>query len=488
MAQLTSTVVSGSLRVTDSTYTSTLQTQILHAPTTSNGTTYGAGTDGQILRTNGTSAYWGNAPTTGVTSITIQTSSPLSGGSATATTGTGSYTIGFTNQNKNLVLAGPSTGSAAAPTFRALVEDDIPTISASKASLGSVSNNADLNGVTGAKGDIIYWSAADTPAHLTNTSSTTKHFLSITNQVPSWVTLSKSDVGLGNVENTKLSTWTGSTNIGTVGTITSGTWNGTAIAAGYIGDLSGTYVKLDGSNNMTGTLSTKRTTTGNFIDLLQNTVSCGCLRLDTLGTTSAEGWADLLLGNTEKSNVANNASGRVYLANSEGTWLEIKAMHNTLAGSTRDYININNWLNATGVTGAVWNDYAEFRKTNKEAKAGQVVVDNDDGSLSITDKRLMPGAQIVSDTFGFSIGETKEAKTPLAVSGRVLVYTYRPREEYHAGMVVCSAPNGTIDIMTREEIQQYPDAIIGIVSEIPEYEEWGTGKVKVDGRIWIKVR
>jgi len=182
-------------------------------------------------------------------------------------------------------------------------------------------------------------------------------------------------------------------------------------------------------------------------------VSCGCLRLDTLGTTSAEGWANLLLGNTEKSNVANNASGRVYLANSEGTWLEIKAMYGTLAGSTRDYININNWLNATGVTGAVWNDYAEFRKTNKEAKAGQVVVDNDDGSLSITDKRLMPGAQIVSDTFGFSIGETKEAKTPLAVSGRVLVYTYRPREEYHAGMVVCSAPNGTIDIMTREEIQ-----------------------------------
>jgi hypothetical protein len=46
MAQLKSTVVSGSLRVTDSTYTSTLQTQILHAPTASNGTSYGAGTDG----------------------------------------------------------------------------------------------------------------------------------------------------------------------------------------------------------------------------------------------------------------------------------------------------------------------------------------------------------------------------------------------------------------------------------------------------------
>ena len=54
---------------------------------------------------------------------------------------------------------------------------------------------------TGAKGDIIYWSATNTPAHLTNTSSTTKNFLSITSQVPAWTTLSKSDVGLGNVTN-----------------------------------------------------------------------------------------------------------------------------------------------------------------------------------------------------------------------------------------------------------------------------------------------
>jgi len=69
MAQLKSTVISGSLRVTDSTYTSTLQTQILHAPTASNSTTYGAGTDGHVLKTNGTSIYWGSPPATGVTSV-----------------------------------------------------------------------------------------------------------------------------------------------------------------------------------------------------------------------------------------------------------------------------------------------------------------------------------------------------------------------------------------------------------------------------------
>lgn len=98
-----------------------------------------------------------------------------------------------------------------------------PSYTASEVGLGNVSNNANLNSTTGAKGDIIYWSAANTPAHLTNTSSTTKKFLSITSQVPSWVTLSNSDVGLGNVENTKLSTWTGSSNITTLGTISTGT-------------------------------------------------------------------------------------------------------------------------------------------------------------------------------------------------------------------------------------------------------------------------
>ena len=144
-------------------------------------------------------------------------------------------------------------------------------------------------------------------------------------------------------------------------------------------------------------------------------------------------------------------------------------------------------LIANRVYNAVFNDYAECRKTIA-AKAGSCVIDKDDGSLELTSKRLMPGAQIISDTFGNCMGETEECKTPLAVAGRVLVYPYQARAKYHAGMAVCSAPNGTVDIMTRDEIREYPDAIIGIVSEIPEYDTWGTDNVKVDGRIWIKVR
>ena len=47
-----------------------------------------------------------------------------------------------------------------------------------------------------------------------------------------------SDVGLGNVENTALSTWAGSTNLTTLGTVATGTWQGTAIADSYVASAS----------------------------------------------------------------------------------------------------------------------------------------------------------------------------------------------------------------------------------------------------------
>lgn len=139
------------------------------------------------------------------------------------------------------------------------------------------------------------------------------------------------------------------------------------------------------------------------------------------------------------------------------------------------------------VFNAVFNDYAECR-TTIDLTPGHVVVDQDDGSLICSNRRLQPGAQVISDTYGHLMGVTETSTTPIAVAGRVLVYPYQLRTNYHAGMAVCSAPNGTVDIMTRDEIRDYPDCIIGIVSEIPEYETWGSNNVKVDGRIWIKVK
>ena len=151
------------------------------------------------------------------------------------------------------------------------------------------------------------------------------------------------------------------------------------------------------------------------------------------------------------------------------------------------------WRQGDAVTGAVWNDYAECRQAETE-EAGYVLYETGKDDLKKTTERLQHFAGVSSDTWGFSQGETEKAKTPIAVAGRVLVYPYQDRNNYQPGDCVCAAPGGTVDIMTREEVVQYPDRIVGTVSCVPDYEEWGGGEgadrdpVKVNGRIWIKVK
>lgn len=139
------------------------------------------------------------------------------------------------------------------------------------------------------------------------------------------------------------------------------------------------------------------------------------------------------------------------------------------------------------VFGAVWNDYAEYRSVDIE-NPGFCVADTNDGIMKITNKRLMPCCKIITDTYGFAIGKTEEAKVPVAISGRVLVHTFESKESFEIGDCVCSGPNGLVSKMTREEIINYPDRIVGIVSEIPNYSEWGENNIAVNNRIWIYVR
>ena len=148
-------------------------------------------------------------------------------------------------------------------------------------------------------------------------------------------------------------------------------------------------------------------------------------------------------------------------------------------------------LGPTGILyGAVWNDYAEYRITKETIEPGRCVIETGDDDLVLSVKRMQPGAEIVSDTFGFAIGKTDEAKTPIASSGRVLAYPFEDIEEFrkNIGRPVCSGPNGTVSIMTDEEYQKYGYCAIGTISAIPAYEEWSNKNVKVNGRIWIRVR
>ena len=146
----------------------------------------------------------------------------------------------------------------------------------------------------------------------------------------------------------------------------------------------------------------------------------------------------------------------------------------------------NGNFSATTVTGAVWNDYAEYREANT-TEPGRVVYEVGDDTLALANERMMPACSIVSDTFGFAIGETEKCKTPLAQAGRVLAYTFEDRNSYKPGDAVCSGPNGTISKMTDDEKMKHPECIIGYISCVPNYETWGENNTVINGRVWVRI-
>ena len=92
MAQFKDSIVSGNLRVTDEILTNLLQTGILRIPTSSGGTTYGLGTSGQIIKSNGSSVYWADDNNTNY----YHSTGSWSGLTYTATANGGAPALAFT--------------------------------------------------------------------------------------------------------------------------------------------------------------------------------------------------------------------------------------------------------------------------------------------------------------------------------------------------------------------------------------------------------
>ncbi len=114
----------------------------------------------------------------------------------------------------------------------------------------------------------------------------------------SWSGVTKADVSLGNVENTALSTWTGSANITTVGTIATGTWHGTAITESYIGSLSSSKITSGTFDNARinwaapGTIGSTTPSSGAFTSLSANnglSVSSGTVNIKPAGSGGTSG-------------------------------------------------------------------------------------------------------------------------------------------------------------------------------------------------------
>lgn len=250
------------------------------------------------------------------------------------------------------------------------------------------------------------------------------------------------------------------------------------------------------------------TTTANYMLTVNgNTYINGNLKgnnTKTIGTTAiADHWNKLYLGgSTTGSNAINSANPLIEFSDAD------RSQYGQLIYTDYDSVRspdgltwvgnqANSWFQAPRVFGAVWNDYAEYRETKEDIQPGRCVVETGNGDLVLSTKRLQGGCEIVSDTFGFAIGQTNTCKTPTACAGRVLAYLYEDNSLAKPGDPVCSGPNGTVSLMTHEEEIEWPSRIIATVSEIPTYDEWEYGsadefgvkeKLKVNGRIWIRIR
>lgn len=273
-------------------------------------------------------------------------------------------------------------------------------------------------------------------------------------------------------------------------------------SGGFNGNLSGTATKAtqDGNGNtitstyvkkagdiMTGNLTM---TTGKSV-LRAGTSRSWINGRDTaiIRTTSYSGYDAIASMKT------TNGAWEIGVYTSNNLWFtytpDTQYNSNTNSGYTQTHISSDG-----KVWGAVWNDYAEMRNVpetqNKKSilKPGMCVREVGDDTMVLSTERMQPGCKVISDTFGFNIGETDNCKTPVAVSGRALVYIYEGREaaRQHIGQPVCSGPDGTVSIMTDEEYAAKGYCCVGTISAIPEYETWGSGNVQVDGRIWIYVK
>lgn len=173
--------------------------------------------------------------------------------------------------------------------------------------------------------------------------------------------VTKAQVGLGSVENVALSTWKGSTNITTLGVITTGTWQGTKIANAYLANSSITIgttkfnlgdakTAIEGLTSLlfsgaSGALTYNKT--DKYYSLADNLVVNGILASGTPGIGGGDGysqveWADIQTMTESVSGSLASAYAVKESYSELNTIVSTKADKITLDAVTKKVISLEN--------------------------------------------------------------------------------------------------------------------------------------------------
>lgn len=264
-----------------------------------------------------------------------------------SSTSTADYDVRLRCTNTNGVVVDlPSAGGTLALT------NQIPTVNDKTITIkqnGSVIGSFTLNQSNNAEFDLsdTTYTSLKSPGTLTINNSGGSAEVSYDGSANKSLTLTKAMIGLSNVEDTALSTWSGSSNITTVGTITTGVWNGTKIANSYLANssitINGTATALGGSFNTAsitaGTIGTSSATSG-------YTAAIPYITVNKYGIVTGYGT------HTHTINAM-----QVYTSSTAG-YYPVPFVGTTGAGSKTFYIDSSTASSSTSATGVRYNPSA----------------------------------------------------------------------------------------------------------------------------------
>lgn len=265
---------------------------------------------------------------------------------------------------------------------------------------GLHANLTALSGLTGAADRVTYFTGAGAMSLATFTSAGRTLVAGAT------AAAQRATLSLDNVENTALSTWAGTTNITTVGTVSVGVWNGTIVTSGYGGTGNG-FTKFTGATSSEKTYTLPNASATVLTDNAAVTVAQGgtgrqtgttAYALVATGTTATGAQQTLGVGATTDILVGGGSSALPVWTTATGTGAPVRAGSPTFTGTV---------ITAASATGG-----AGFRLSPGVAPTSPT-----NGDLWLTSAALQAriGGSTVTFGAGDVVGPSSATDTAIAV-------------------------------------------------------------------------